>query len=100
MARRSGAALRKIDFEGLHAQVRGVRYQDSGRTVHRTQNGLNPAAGAIIEVGDRVRWNGRYEGRVVSVNCESAVAFERNNFVLGRTVRWHLRLDALVRVVD
>jgi hypothetical protein len=54
---------------------------------------------ALIAVGDFVRWN-RYEGRVETVNGDTAVIFERDNVALGHGVRWRIRLDALTRIED
>jgi hypothetical protein len=54
---------------------------------------------APIAVGDFVRWNNRYEGRVVAVNCETAAVIEKNNFALGHAVKWRIRLDALTKIV-
>jgi len=53
---------------------------------------------ATIAPGDLVRWNGRYEGCVTSLNGETAVVIEKNNLALGRTVTWRLALAALVRI--
>jgi len=50
-----------------------------------------------VAPGDRVRWNGTYEGRVEAVNGETAVVTEQNNKLFGRTIKWRLRLDSLVR---
>jgi len=55
------------------------------------------AGSSRIGPGDRVSWNG-YEGRVLAVNGETAVVVERHNFALGRTVKWRLALDSLVRI--
>ena len=65
------------------------------------QAGNTPQAGVgkDIAVGDRVWWNGCYEGRVLWVNGRSAVVFERNNLAFGgRTVKWRLLLTALTRM--
>jgi hypothetical protein len=50
-----------------------------------------------IAPGDLVAWNG-YRGRVRAVNGETAVVIERDNRLFGRTVTWHLRLNALTGV--
>jgi len=55
-----------------------------------------PADPHSIAPGDRVRWND-YVGRVETVNGETAVVVESNNRAFGRTIRWRIRLDALVR---
>jgi hypothetical protein len=34
----------------------------------------------------------------VAVNSDTAVVFEKNNFTLGHSVSWRLRLDALTRI--
>jgi hypothetical protein len=50
-----------------------------------------------ITAGDRVRWNGRYTGRVLAINGDDALVEEPNNKAFGRPVEWQLLLAALTR---
>ena len=68
----------------------------TGYFARKTAPGEAPAP---ISVGDAVRWNGRCEGKVLAVNCETAVVFEKNSLALGHGVRRRLRLDALTRIL-
>ena len=56
------------------------------------------AAPIAVGIGDRVRWNGRYEGKVVELNAETAVVKEQHNPAFGHPVKWRIRLDALKRI--
>jgi hypothetical protein len=46
-----------------------------------------------FRVGDKVKWNDRYEGRVLAVDGDMATIAEND-----RSVRWCLRVDFLQRV--
>ncbi len=71
--------------------------RNSAGTVNRASEA---PARATIRVGDRVRWNDRYSGKVASVNGSSAVIIERDNRAFGRPIRWRLVLSALTVVDD
>jgi hypothetical protein len=77
------------------------RFRDSGKPLHHARNGLKSPAGPTapvpIAVGDRVRWNGQYQGLVKTVHGETAVVVEPYSRLFGRTIVWRLRVDALVR---
>jgi len=53
-----------------------------------------------LKRGDTVQWNGQYKGRVETVNSETALVVERDDWAFGRTIKCRLQLDALVRIGD
>jgi hypothetical protein len=87
-------AIREI---GRRVKSRKEPMPTTGYFERKTEPG---GALAPISVGDAVRWNGRYEGKVISTNCETAIVVERHNRALGHAVKWRLRLDALTKIED
>ena len=82
---------------GRRVKSRKEPVPTTGYFGRKTEPGDVPA---LISVGDTVRWNGQYRGTVTSVNCETAVVFERHNFALGHPVKWRIRVDALTRILE
>jgi hypothetical protein len=51
-----------------------------------------------LRAGDRVKLNGRNEGRVLRLIGDMAEVVEHR--ILGRRAVWRIQLDALVRITE